>query len=356
MRLQKGVIHALALLLGIGIIFLIVLFSKRAGVLGIATTVSASSTSISASPNPCTLSAPKTTCSTTISWTLSQGQTADICVSANGGSEALFASVGKAGSKSAPWIYDSAKYTFNLKMPSGRFWIFGGTKCQGTVASSVNVTTYYNNPNSPLDIQVFANVKNSTGYSCGYDNPKLAGAVFQVRKDGDTKVLDTKTSGSDGKLTFNLPSGTYYFKNTIAPSGFNTYGSEFKYTLPRPASNVPLAICLTRQSDVPSLYPITVKVILDDRAHNIWTGYQGATVGLYREGTDAALSQLTTNSSGDAAFPSQVVGKYRLQLSVPNGYKVRQVSGQDSSSNIDSFDLNNSGTTAHNGSFVIVPQ
>ena len=213
MKLFKGFVHLGAILISIGIIaVLVVLFSKHAGVLGTATTISASSTSITASPNPCALNSPKTTCWTTISWTLAQGQTADICVSVNGGSEALFASVGKAGSKSASWIYDSAKYTFNLRVPSGMFWIFGGTKCRGSIAASVNTTALL--PARKYTIKQGVLVSDNHGSLTPY-----LGATVNLYKSGESTFLLTAKTDKEGSVNFDVLPGNYTVE-LIVPSGY----------------------------------------------------------------------------------------------------------------------------------------
>lgn len=86
---------------------------------------------ISASPNPCTIASGQSLCKTTVSWKVATGTTADICVSANGGADQLFATTGSNGSKDATWIAASATYTFKLRIPAG--------KCSGRIVGSVDV-------------------------------------------------------------------------------------------------------------------------------------------------------------------------------------------------------------------------
>ncbi len=108
----------------VGLAFHERLNSSQPQVLGI-------SGSISASPNPCTISSGQSACTSTISWTLSGG-VADVCVSPAGAADQLVANTGGNGSKEVTWV-SSASYTFKLKTPAGNC---GGS----TVISTVDVT------------------------------------------------------------------------------------------------------------------------------------------------------------------------------------------------------------------------
>ncbi|MBM6863289.1 SpaA isopeptide-forming pilin-related protein [Ligilactobacillus aviarius] len=58
----------------------------------------------------------------------------------------------------------------------------------------------------------------------------LSGAQFTLYKDGT--VVDTKTTGKDGKVVFNnLTDGNYTLKETKAPAGYQVSNKEYHFTI-----------------------------------------------------------------------------------------------------------------------------
>lgn len=76
--------------------------------------VPSSSSSLTASPNPCQVSS-QGTCTTNISWNTQGLSSGSVCVNMNGGSEVLFAGyINGSGTQAAPWITKGNIYNFSL--------------------------------------------------------------------------------------------------------------------------------------------------------------------------------------------------------------------------------------------------
>src|ERR1019366_9119408 len=69
--------------------------------------------SISASPNPCTVALGQTTCTTSITWNAMDVPQGQIWTNTDGGPEGLFA-CGNFGTQSANWIQTGHSYGFTL--------------------------------------------------------------------------------------------------------------------------------------------------------------------------------------------------------------------------------------------------
>lgn len=87
--------------------------------------VSIPSGTISASPNPCSITSGNTQCASTISWSTTNTTNAAVCVDGS-----LFANA-TSGNQNAPWIQANHNYVFNLH---------NGGSCNGTVLRTVTVT------------------------------------------------------------------------------------------------------------------------------------------------------------------------------------------------------------------------
>ena len=90
--------------------------------------------SISASPNPCTIAAGKSTCTTTLSWSATGTSRLRVQVSHNGAAATNFATSGSSGSQSASWIQASPSHTYTFSLHD----YSGGSV--GTRLDSVTVT------------------------------------------------------------------------------------------------------------------------------------------------------------------------------------------------------------------------
>jgi|GEM_PF-6319435 len=94
---------------------------------------------ISASPNPCSVTLPGSQCTSYLTWSTSNVSSANVYVAVDGGAEALFASsLSCSGTTcAAPWIQPGHNYDFNLRNGSG-----------GGLLSTVRVNGVY--PNQTL--------------------------------------------------------------------------------------------------------------------------------------------------------------------------------------------------------------
>ncbi len=269
---------------------------------------------------------------------------ADICVSPNGAAEQPFASVGKAGTKSAPWIYDSAKYTFNLKVPSGKFWIFGGTKCQGAVSSSVLVTTNGSNSNK-ITLGARVNIRLNNFQNSAY----IGGASIALYDANTNQLVAQQTTDSTYGLTEfkNITPKIKYRLQLTVPSGFKiaSGSSSTMEVTPISSSTSDSLIVFTLEGNYSSdyHYPVRGEVYVNQNGTNI--PLKGVTMSLYKSGT--LLTNGTTDNNGLANFGPQSSGSYRIVLNIPSGYSLEKGGGPTLSSNIDDFTLQDPNLQSH---------
>ncbi len=197
--------------------------------------------SLSANPNPCTIATGQTTCSSTISWTIS-GSTADVCVSPAGAADQLFANVGSSGSKDATWV-SAAIYTFKLKVPAGTCAgstiasvdVTGKSATSTTTNTTTNSTTNQTTTTNSVDYKfsMTVNMTNVKG-----EPLKLAGVKVSIDLTDDAKANMTKAglpipqfaskqTNSQGLVEFSaIPRRNYNVTISGIPSGYKLAAEE----------------------------------------------------------------------------------------------------------------------------------
>ncbi len=166
----------------------------------------------------------------------------------------------------------------------------------------------------------------------GQDSRPLSGATFELYSDAAcTKVLDTKTTGEDGIVTFSKqPAGTYYIKETQAPAGYSFDAAAVYQAV---VSNGTPAITKVGDAKQTSVTIITNKfgaglTIKKIGGGDIATsaGIAGAEFMLAKEngsGDWATAQRLTTNANGELTFTGLDQGTYTLtETKVAPGYEV----------------------------------
>ena len=145
-------------------------------------------------------------------------------------------------------LNDKAKLNSNENINKAKLTYGSGSSTSSTNWSQVTVYTY--------GLQVEKVDANN-------ENTKLAGAVFQVTKQGESIVLATATTGADGIGVFmndgkayQFDAGTYTITETTAPAGYNKNTEAIEVTIA--ASKTPATIYQqVRITNTPALLPET---------------------------------------------------------------------------------------------------
>ncbi len=165
---------------------------------------------LTASPNPCTISGSATSCTSTISWSTQNVSSAQVTVQDAGGAEAVFAS-GLSGSQNAQIQLPPHQYTFRLyDISSGnRAWL------AATVVFAAGTGTVTASPN-PCTISGSATSCNST---ISWSTQNVASAQVTVQNVGGAEtVFGSGTSGSQ-TAQIQAPPNQYTFRLYDISSG-----------------------------------------------------------------------------------------------------------------------------------------
>lgn len=222
-------------------------------VINVSYTVVASTTgTITASPNPCNIVSPATSCSTSISWSTANAGAAQVWVRQNGGPESNFGS-GLSGTQPAPWITGSPNY-FD-------FYLYDYTSgSRGAQLATVHVTatTQAAPPPAGLSISPSSQTVNggsSASYTATYDPdgsgplPSQNVTTLATWSSGNTSVATSNGSGSFTGATG--PGGTtnvfaqYNSLSASATINVNASGVQFSIIPPLLATCVGASPALT---------------------------------------------------------------------------------------------------------------
>ena len=142
---------------------------------------------------------------------------------------------------------------------------------------------------------------------------KLAGATIELY-DSNKKLLTSKVTDGTNDIKFEqLVLGTYYLKETTAPSGYGIDNTAF----------VPIA--LTTSGARYDFYDTKLKGdILVKKADNsdATKMLSGAEIALY-DTTGKQLASSVTDENGEARFSQLIIGDYLLkEIKAPTGYRI----------------------------------
>ena len=177
---------------------------------------------ISASPNPCTIAASASSCTTTLNWSGSGTTGLLVRVSHNGAASTVVSSSGRTGSTSPTWIQEDPpnSYIFYLHDYMDRV--------QGAELARVTVT----GQRPPLPM---ISVLNPTSGSVG-DAVRLTGTSFGGSQGTSTVTFNgvraTATSWSDGTIDVRVPTGASSGSVVVTVGGQASNGVAFTVTVP----------------------------------------------------------------------------------------------------------------------------
>jgi uncharacterized surface anchored protein len=140
--------------------------------------------------------------------------------------------------------------------------------------------------------------------------------VFGVyNADTDKKVCEL-TTGTDGKASTELPQGSFYLKELIAPSGYQLVTDEISFTI-KPTETVTLTV---ENPKIPE-EPKPGKLILTKEAEDTGKRLSGAVFGVYAADTDKKQGEITTGRDGTASIELPAGRYYLLEKTAPQGFQ-----------------------------------
>lgn len=146
-------------------------------------------------------------------------------------------------------------------------------------------------------------------------NEKLQGAVFGVYLADGTKA-GSLTTRTDGTAEITLNAGNVYLLEEQAPAGYRLNAGKIPAVLK--AGQTTEIIVWNAKEDTPEK-PGTLQIVKVDGSGK---KLQGAVFGIYEDGTDRPVGQLTTDGSGAAMTRLDGGSFYVRELQAPDGYRL----------------------------------
>jgi len=287
----------------------------------------AASGSITASPNPCSVTTLGGTCTLTLSWSSSGTTAAQVWVTdGTGVQESLF--TGTSGSQSLNWIQALPQhYTFQLYAYSG--------STKGALLSSVSVSVP--SPQLSLSVQPSSSQTFNQGQTMSFtvtvrdpSGAAVSGANVAIQDGLELGSLQNVTTNGSGQATYGYSIPTQVapgnYTMTFGPatkSGYTQSGStSVAVTVNAPATVLNLSVTPSGSQTVNPGQSVNYSITVTDSSGN---GVSGATVPVSNPlGTNTSV---TSGSGGTASYgltvPSgQTSGSYTVSFggASKNGY------------------------------------
>ena len=147
----------------------------------------------------------------------------------------------------------------------------------------------------------------------------LSNAVFGVyRATDDVKISESETDSNGETVSSLLPIGDYYLKELKSPDGYEL--SSEKYGVTVKADEV-TEITVTNKKITEPISENKFKIIKKDKDNG--NLLSNAVFGVYRAIDDVKISELETDSNGEAISPLLPISDYYLkELKAPDKYKI----------------------------------
>ena len=147
------------------------------------------------------------------------------------------------------------------------------------------------------------------------DGKLLEGALFFVYStDTDKKVGELKT-GKNGIATLELPRGSYYLREQTAPEGHRLSDEKVSFFL-NVGETKELTLLNSKLTDPPA----TGNLQIIKSAAGTGERLEGAVFGVYREGSNTKIAELTTDAGGNASMELERGDYYLRELRAPRGF------------------------------------
>lgn len=154
------------------------------------------------------------------------------------------------------------------------------------------------------------------------DAQGLAGAIFAVENADGKQVGDTKTSDADGMVQFDdLVPGDYNLVEIKAPDGYLINSTKIPFTIDEATAGKP-AVVHANDNQPFNNYRGSVQLVKENESGK---KLSGAIFDLFKEGSDTAIKEGTSDENGVVTISGLAPGSYRLEESkAPNGYIINR--------------------------------
>jgi len=214
-----------------------------------------------------------------------------------------------------------AFYLREIKAPSG--FILSTEKTGATVKAGETVTITITNAPTPSDepdppapgtVKIIKKAEDTDKW--------LSGAVFTIyRATNDRKVAEI-TTGRNGTASYELEAGRYYLLEKTAPEGFKLSTDKISFTIKSGETKEITVTNIPKDADEPD----TGSLYLVKKAEGTGARLPGAVFGVYRVSDNRKITEITTDSDGEALCELEPGGFYLRELKAPSGFVLESVS------------------------------
>jgi len=214
-----------------------------------------------------------------------------------------------------------AFYLREIKAPSG--FILSTEKTGATVKAGETVTITITNvptppdepdPPAPGTVKVIKKSEDT--------DKRLSGAVFTIYRATNDRKVGEITTGRNGTASYELEAGRYYLLEKSAPEGFKLSTDKISFTIKSGETKEITVTNTPKDEDEPD----TGSLYLVKKAEGTGARLPGAVFGVYRVSDNRKITEITTDSDGEALCELEPGGFYLRELKAPSGFVLESVS------------------------------
>ena len=214
-----------------------------------------------------------------------------------------------------------AYYLREIKAPSG--FILSTEKTGATVKAGETVTITITNTPTPSDepdppapgtVKVTKKAEDT--------DKRLSGAVFAIYRASNDKKVAEITTGKNGTASYELEAGRYYLVERTAPEGYKLNTDKISFTIKSGETKEINVTNTPKDPDAPDIGSL----YLVKKAEGTGARLPGAVFGVYKTSGNAKVTEITTDSDGEALCDLEPGSYYLRELKAPSGYVLESVS------------------------------